>query len=67
MAKTIQAFVNSQASLVDQYLLIVQQMYMEFVPIYLESKGWAKEGVHDSLESIAASLLATTLKVSNYK
>ena len=67
MAKTIQAFVNSQASLVDQYLISVQQIYMEFVPICLESRGWAKEDVHNSLESIAASLLTTTLKVSNYK
>ena len=29
MAKTIQAFANSQASLVDQYLHRVQHMYIE--------------------------------------
>lgn len=67
MAKTIQTFANNQASLVDQYFHRVQQMYIKYVPIYLESRGWAKEAVHNSLESIAASLLTTTLKVSNYK
>jgi len=40
---------------------------MEFVPIYLQSRGWANKDILLSLESIAASLLTTTLKVSNYK